>query len=147
MTTEQGITDGTARSGLAEFGMPPNYVPSLQDNLSDDIFVNAEQAPESVGFSRQVDGGWASVTYREVADQVTRLAAGLIASGIQPGDRVALCSHTRLEWLLCDVAIWTAGGLTVPIYETSSAEQVAWILADSGAVAAFVETLENAKTA
>jgi long-chain acyl-CoA synthetase len=126
--------------------MPPNYVPGLQDNLADDVFVNAAHAPEQVGFMRPVDGRWVPVTYRELAEQVTRLAAGLIASGIQAGDRVALCSHTRFEWMLCDFAIWTAAGVTVPIYETSSAEQVEWILADSGAVAAFVETQDHAKT-
>ena len=68
------------------------------------------------------------------------LAKGLIAAGIQAGDRVALMSKTRYEWTLIDYAIWAAGAVTVPIYETSSTEQVAWILSDSGAVACFVET-------
>jgi long-chain acyl-CoA synthetase len=140
-------TDGSsAAGGVYEFSLPPNYVPSLQDNLADDVFVNAAQEPERVGFLRPVDGRWVPVTNQELADQVTRLAAGLIASGIQAGDRVALCAHTRFEWMLCDFAIWTAAGVTVPIYETSSAEQVEWILADSGAVAAFVETPDHAKT-
>jgi long-chain acyl-CoA synthetase len=131
---------------MAEFGMPPNYVPSLQEILTDDVFIHAEQAPEQVGLSRRVDGRWVPVTYRELAEQVTRLAAGLIASGIQAGDRVALCSHTRFEWMLCDFAIWTAAAVTVPIYETSSAEQVEWILSDSNSVGAFVETRDHAKT-
>jgi long-chain acyl-CoA synthetase len=129
-----------------DFGVLPNYVPGLQDNLTDDVFVHAEQVPEQVGFSRRVDGRWMPVTYRELAQQVTRLAAGLIASGVQAGDRVALFSGTRFEWMLCDFAIWTAGGVTVPVYETSSAEQVEWILSDSGAVAAFVETQDHATT-
>jgi len=129
-----------------DFGVPPNYAPGLQDNLTDDVFVHAEQVPEQVGFSRRVDGRWMPVTYRELAQQVTRLAAGLIASGVQAGDRVALFSGTRFEWMLCDFAIWTAGGVTVPVYETSSAEQVEWILSDSGAVAAFVETQDHATT-
>ena len=146
LTTDERNARGPAKGEINEFGMPPNYVPSLQDNLADDVFVNAAQAPERVGFLRPVDGRWVPVTYRELADQVTRLAAGLIASGIQAGDRVALCAHTRLEWMLCDFAIWTAAGVTVPIYETSSAEQVEWILADSGAVAAFVETPDHAET-
>ena len=131
---------------MDDFGVPANYVPGLRDNLTDDVFVHAEQAPEQVGFSRRVDGRWVPVTYRELAEQVTGLAAGLIASGVQAGDRVALFSGTRFEWMLCDFAIWTAGGVTVPVYETSSAEQVEWILADSGAVAAFVETGDHAKT-
>src|SRR4029453_14515428 len=61
-------------------------------------------------------------------------------AGIAPGERVALMSRTRYEWTLVDYAIWAAGAVTVPIYETSSPDQVQWILADSGAVAAFVET-------
>ncbi len=131
---------------MDEFGIPPIYLPGLKENLADDVFVNAEQAPEHVGFSRRVDGRWIPVTYRELAEQVTRVAAGLIASGVQAGDRVALFSGTRFEWMLCDFAIWTVAGVTVPVYETSSAEQVSWILADSGAVAAIVETQDHAKT-
>jgi long-chain acyl-CoA synthetase len=146
MTTDERPAQNRAACEMAEFAMPPNYVPSPQENLSDDVFIHADQAPEQVGFSRRVDGRWVPVTYRELAEQVTRLAAGLIASGIQPGNRVALCSHTRFEWMLCDFAIWTAAGVTVPIYETASAEQVEWILTDSGAVAAFVETPDHAKT-
>jgi long-chain acyl-CoA synthetase len=131
---------------MNEFSMPPNYVANLQDNLTDDVFGHAERWPGQVGYSRRVADTWVPVTYRETAEQVTRLAAGLIASGVQVGDRVALFSRTRFEWMLCDFAIWTAGGVTVPVYETSSAEQVQWILADSGAVAAFVETEDHAKT-
>jgi long-chain acyl-CoA synthetase len=135
-----------ARCDVDEFGVLPDYVPGLQENLTDDVFAHAEQAPDHVGFSRRMGGLWVPVTNRELAEQVTKLAAGLIASGIQAGDRVALCSSTRFEWMLCDFAIWTAGGVTVPVYETSSAEQVEWILVDSGAVAAFVETGGHAKT-
>ena len=80
------------------------------------------------------------VTAQDFYGRVRALAKGLIASGVAPGDRVALMSHTRLEWLLVDYAILAAGGVTVPIYETSSAEQVQWILGDSGAVLAVVET-------
>ena len=77
---------------------------------------------------------------------MTALAKGLIAAGVKPGDRVALMSRTRYEWTLIDYAIWTAGAVTVPIYETSSAEQVEWILSDSGASAAFAETQAHAET-
>src|SRR5262249_59972439 len=71
---------------------------------------------------------------------VVAVAKGLIAAGIEPGDRVTLMSHTRYEWTLIDYAIWTAGAVPVPVYETSSAEQAEWILSDSGARACFVET-------
>jgi long-chain acyl-CoA synthetase len=131
---------------MNEFSVPANYAANLQDNLTDDVFGHAERWPDHAGFSRRVANTWVPVTYRETAEQVTSLAAGLIASGVQVGDRVALFSRTRFEWMLCDFAIWTAGGVTVPVYETSSAEQVQWILADSGAVAAFVETQDHAKT-
>jgi long-chain acyl-CoA synthetase len=146
LTTDQWTAQHRATSAMDEFGMPPNYVPGVDANLCDDVFIHAEQVPDQVGFSRPVDGHWVPVTYRELAEDVTRLAAGLIASGIQPGDRIALCSHVRYEWMLCDFAIWAAAGVTVPIYETSSAEQVEWILSDSGAVAAFLETPDHAKT-
>jgi len=126
--------------------VPPCYLSDPNDNLTDDIFDHAEHWPEQDGFSRRVGERWVPVTYREAAEQVTRMAAGLVASGVQAGDRVALFSRTRFEWMLSDFAIWTAGGVTVPVYETSSAEQVEWILSDSGAVAAFVETDDHAMT-
>jgi long-chain acyl-CoA synthetase len=78
---------------------------------------------------------------------VHALAKGFIAAGVQAGDRVALMSHTRYEWTLIDYALWTAGAVVVPIYETSSAEQVEWILSDSGARALVVETAAHLKTA
>jgi long-chain acyl-CoA synthetase len=129
---------------MDQFSVPPVYLANPQDNLTDDVFDHADRWPDHQGFSRRVADRWVPVTYRETADQVTRLAAGLIASGVQAGDRVALLSRTRFEWMLCDFAIWTVGAITVPVYETSSAEQVQWILTDSGAVAAFVETEDHA---
>ncbi len=81
-------------------------------------------------------------TAEQIADRVRAVAKGLVACGVEPGDRVALMSHTRLEWMITDLAIMSAGAVTVPVYETSSAEQLAWILEDSGAVVAVVETAE-----
>jgi long-chain acyl-CoA synthetase len=85
------------------------------------------------------------VTWRDFAAEVRRMAAGLIAAGIQPGDRVALMSRTRFEWTLLDYAILTAAGVIVPIYPTSSLEQVEWILGDSGATAVIAETDDHAE--
>ncbi len=99
-----------------------------------------------MAFGRRVNGDWLPVTCRELADQVAAVAAGLISWGLEPGDRVGLFSPTRFEWMICDFAIWTAGGVTVPIYETSSTEQVEWELGNSGAVAAFVESESHAAT-
>jgi long-chain acyl-CoA synthetase len=115
-------------------------------NLSDIVVDNAVQAPHKVGFRRRSGDRWLDVTYSEFHSQVQALAKGLMASGIGAGDRVGLMSKTRYEWTLADFAIWTAGAVTVPIYETSSAEQVGWILGDSGAVACIVETPEHLST-
>src|SRR5512139_2227058 len=122
-----------------EYATPPKYLLTAEARTTDDMVVRAERDPDHVAFGRKHLGAWRPVTSKEFADQVTALAAGLIAEGVRPGDRVALMSATRYEWALCDFAIWTAGAVTVPIYETSSAEQVAWILSDSGASAVFVE--------
>ncbi len=115
-------------------------------SLVDAVFAHAETAPDDVVFTRKVDGRWAPVTALEFATEVRRLAAGLVASGIQPGDRVGLMSKTRYEWTLVDYAIWTASAVTVPIYETSSAEQVQWNLGDSGSVAVILESASHQAT-
>jgi long-chain acyl-CoA synthetase len=114
--------------------------------LVDAVFAHAETAPDDVVFTRKVDGRWAPVTAKEFATEVRSLAAGLIANGVQAGDRVGLMSKTRYEWTLCDYAIWTAGAVTVPIYETSSAEQVQWNLGDSGAVGVVLESAAHQST-
>ena len=108
--------------------------------LPDAVFAAAERDPGAVMFTRKVDGRWAPVTAKEFASEVRSLAAGLVAAGVGPGDRVGLMSKTRYEWTLVDYAIWTAGAVTVPVYETSSSEQVAWNLGDSGAVAVVLES-------
>jgi len=130
---------------VSEYAVPARYVPADRENAADDVFAMAHRRPDRVTVHRWTDGHWRTVTARAFADEVTALAAGLMAAGIAPGDRVALMSATRYEWMLCDFAIWTAGAVTVPIYETSSPEQVAWILEDSGAVAAFVENATYAQ--
>ena len=108
--------------------------------LPDAVFAAAERDPDAVVFTRKVDGRWAPVTAKEFAAEVRSLAAGLVAAGVGAGDRVGLMSKTRYEWTLVDYAIWTAGAVTVPVYETSSAEQVQWNLGDSGAVAVVLES-------
>ncbi|MGN6243471.1 MAG: AMP-dependent synthetase/ligase [Motilibacteraceae bacterium] len=124
--------------------VPPLLAERSSGNLADLVVDNAAQAPHRVVFSRKVGDRWQDVTAREFLAEVTDVAKGLVASGIQAGERVGLMSKTRYEWTLCDFAIWMAGAVTVPIYETSSAEQVQWILADSGAVAAILETPKHA---
>ena len=110
------------------------------------MVANARQAGSAVQFSRRTDGpdaAWQDVTTAQFLAEVTSVAKGLIAAGIEIGDRVALISKTRYEWTLFDYAIWFAGAVTVPIYETSSAEQVHWILSDSGARAVVTETPDH----
>jgi len=130
-------------NSAAGWATPVAYEVPEGVNATDDVFDQVVSRPNHALFARKRDGVWAPVTVVEFAEQVVRLAAGLIAAGIRPGDRVALMSATRYEWVLCDFAIWSAGAVTVPVYETSSAEQVAWILRDSGAVATFTETDEH----
>ncbi len=96
--------------------------------------------PGSVLAARRDGDQFTDVTVKDVFETVWRVAKGFVASGITPGDRVALMSHTRLEWMILDYAILAAGGVTVPIYDTSSAEQVRWIVCDSDAVMIVVET-------
>ncbi|MGM1063298.1 AMP-dependent synthetase/ligase [Saccharothrix sp. Mg75] len=125
---------------MREFSVPATATVAAEENLTDMVWANAERFGNAVSFRRRVDGTWVDVTARDFAAQVLAVAKGLVAAGIQPGERVGLMSKTRYEWTLLDFAIWHAGGVVVPIYETSSAEQVEWILGDSGAKAVFVET-------
>ena len=129
---------------MQEISVPAVYTVKPGDNITDDVFEHLQNDPDSVGLRRLVNGTWTPVTWREFGGQVREIAAGFMAAGIQPGDRVGLMSRTRFEWTLLDYAILTAGGVTVPIYPTSSLEQVEWILGDSGAVAVVVETDEHA---
>src|SRR3712207_576232 len=112
--------------------------------IPDMLAANVAEHGDEVGLRRQVDGQWTDVTWREFGEQVAGVAKGLVAAGVRAGDRVALQAKTRYEWTVCDYAIWAAGAVVVPVYETSSADQVAWILSDSGATAAIVERGEHA---
>ncbi|WP_371597992.1 long-chain fatty acid--CoA ligase [Streptomyces sp. NBC_00564] len=109
-------------------------------------FTNAAETPDAVVLRRQEHGTWYPVTAAAFAREVTATAKGLIAAGLEPGGRVAVMSRTRYEWTVLDFAIWAAGGQSVPVYATSSAEQVEWIVRDSGAHFVIVETPENAAT-
>jgi long-chain acyl-CoA synthetase len=119
----------------------PALVPSATaGNLTNLIAERAWFEPERITMSRPLGDGWQSVTAREVDEEVRATAKGLIAAGIQIGDRVAIMARTRYEWTILDFAIWYAGAVVVPIYDTSSAEQIDWILNDSSTVGIIVET-------
>jgi long-chain acyl-CoA synthetase len=119
----------------------PALVPSATSgNLTNLIADRAAKEPKRVLVSRPLGDGWQPVTAQEYEAEIKSVAKGLIAAGINVGDRVGIMAKTRYEWTVLDFAIWYAGAVSVPIYETSSAEQVEWILTDSSAVAIIVET-------
>jgi long-chain acyl-CoA synthetase len=131
---------------VLEFGIPALIEVPDDAGLADVVYSRAAADPDEVMLRRRRDGGgWQDITAEQFRTQVAGLAKGLIAAGIQPGDRVALMSRTRYEWTLADYAIWSAGAVTVPVYETSSAEQVEWIVSNSGARAAIAETDQHAE--
>lgn len=130
---------------MREFTVPASFTVGEHDTVASSVFAHGADDPHHVIIQRLVDGSWTDVTSAQVADQVRSAALGLIAEGVEPGDRVAILSATRYEWAILDFAILAIGAVTVPIYETSSAEQVRFVLSDSGAVAAFAETDEHAR--
>ena len=136
---------------MREFSLPALAEIPATANLASTVFRRAAEQPQAVVLRRpsvtehsvtedSAPGSWTGVTASQFRDEVVALAKGLVAAGVKAGDRVALMSSTRYEWTLIDYAIWTAGAVTVPVYETSSAEQTEWILSDSGATACFAET-------
>ncbi|MEV1289131.1 long-chain fatty acid--CoA ligase [Micromonospora sp. NPDC049679] len=141
---------------MPEFSVPAVVTVGDTANLTNPVWENAEHAPDTVQFLRHPPGdsppdggkgdsaGWTHVTCRQFRDDVVGAARGLIAAGIEPGTRIGLMSRTRYEWTVLDYAILSTGAVTVPIYETASADQTAWILSDSGATACVVETKDHA---
>ncbi len=114
---------------------------TIEGTLADLPIRNVDAAPHTTAFSKKDGaGGWTNVTWGEFAAEVNAVAKGLLAAGIKPGDSIGLMARTRYEWTLVDFAAWTAGAVVVPIYETSSAEQVEWILSDSDARMIVVES-------
>ncbi|WP_072688339.1 AMP-dependent synthetase/ligase [Rhodococcus marinonascens] len=131
---------------MREYTSAPTFTVMDHENAVLSVFAHAESNPDRVMYSRKESAGWVDVTAEDFAALVTGVAKGLIAIGVRPGDRVALLSSTRFEWSLLDYAIWAAGAASVPIYESSSPDQIRWIIEDSGAVAALVETAAHASS-
>ena len=125
---------------MNEITIPAIIPTAVAGNLTNLIAERAWFEPERVVVSRPLGAGWQAVTAKDYEAEIRAVAKGLIAAGIAFGDRVAIMAKTRYEWTVLDFAIWYAGAVPVPIYETSSAEQVDWILTDSAAVAIIVET-------
>lgn len=121
----------------AEFGIEPHETPLKA------LLAQATARPYGLMFTRPQNFEWVNVTAKEFVDEVFEVAKGLIANGVEKGDRVALLSDTRYEWSLLDFAIWAAGAASVPIYGSSSQSQIQWIIEDSGAVFAVTESREH----
>ncbi|MGW0042588.1 AMP-dependent synthetase/ligase [Rhodococcus sp. NPDC003348] len=131
---------------MREYATSPTFTISDDDSVVRTVYRHARETPDLVLFSRPRGDEWVDVTAAEFANLVTGVAKGLIRGGVQPGDRVILLSATRFEWSLLDFAIWAAGAASVPIYDSSSADQVKWIVEDSGAKVAIVETAFHAES-
>jgi len=129
---------------VKSISVPPLVLPQARGNLSDLPVRNAAGEPDEVGFCKLSSGTWVGVTNAEFLADVRALAKGLMASGVGLGERVAIMSKTRYEWAAIDFAIWTAGAVSVPVYETSAALQVRWIIKDADCTAAILETPTHA---
>ncbi|QGG41089.1 AMP-binding protein [Aeromicrobium yanjiei] len=134
----QPVGFGQGRESSLPYVMQPPE-PDL-GNLTEDILDRLPEHADEAALARMDGDTWTDITLAEFHRDVTTVAKGLIGAGVSAGDRVALLSKTRYEWTVADYAIWWIGAATVPIYETSSTSQIAWILSDSGAVAAIVES-------
>ncbi|WP_151549282.1 MULTISPECIES: AMP-dependent synthetase/ligase [Corynebacterium] len=126
-----------------EYSTPAKYSIGEHDTCLSAMLETARSRPYGIMFTRPQNFEWVNVTGQEFAEEVYAVAKGLIANGVQKGDRVALLCETRYEWTLIDFAIWAAGAVSVPIYGSSSLSQVQWIIEDSGAVFAFTESQEH----
>ena len=113
---------------MRELSVPARFDVDERESIAAMVFEHERDDPDFVIYQRLIDGNWTDVTCAQAADQIRSVALGLISLGVQPGDRVSIFSATCYEWAILDLAILAVGGVTVPIYETSSAEQVRWVL-------------------
>ncbi|MFI6206456.1 AMP-dependent synthetase/ligase [Streptomyces sp. NPDC051041] len=134
---------------MRDLALAPPTASPLTGGLADSVFETAARTPALPVLARRADAAatvWEEVTAAEFRDEVVGLAKGLVASGISPGHRVAVMARTRYEWTVLGYALWTVGAEVVPVYPTSSREQVEWILRDAGCVAAAVEDEQGVMT-
>ena len=129
---------------MTEYFVPPVVEADPNANASDLLVARVALTPDEPLFALPTaSGGWSDVTAAEFQRQVVALAKGFVASGIEPGDKIAFMCKTRYEWTLVDFALWFAGAVMVPVYETSSPTQLLWNLTDSGATAIIVESADH----
>lgn len=125
---------------MREFSVPANFSVDERDSIVASVYAHERDDPDHVIFQRLVNDVWRDVTCAQAAQQIRETALGLIAEGVNAGDRVAILAATCYEWVILDYAILSVGAVTVPIYDTSSAEQVRWVLEDSGAVLVITQS-------
>ncbi|MCS6582172.1 AMP-dependent synthetase/ligase [Curtobacterium citreum] len=144
-------TAGSAATGTTpsagRHATPPNAGPVAPDHGSAARLLGdrARLTPDRPILAQRHGDAWTTFTAAETLARVRGIAKGFVAAGLEPGAHVAILSRTRLEWTLVDFAVWTAGLVSVPVYETSSPDQVRWILSDSESVAIVVEQEEHAR--
>ena len=129
---------------MKTYDVAPIVVSDKSENITDLLVNRVKETPNLNLFSIETKPGvWVDQTAKEFQDKVIAVAKGLVAAGVQPGQAVAIMSRTRYEWALIDFAIWYAGGVSVPIYESSAPSQIEWILSDADCVALFIENDEH----
>jgi long-chain acyl-CoA synthetase len=129
---------------VQSYDVPPLVVSEPSENITDLLVNRVKATPELNLFAIETKPGvWVDLTAKEFERRVIEVAKGLVAAGVQPGQAVAIMSRTRFEWALIDFAIWYAGAVSVPIYESSAPSQIEWILSDADCVALFVENEEH----
>jgi long-chain acyl-CoA synthetase len=128
---------------VIQFDLPPVVPADPSANVSDLLADRVAATPDRALFAVPDGSGWREVAARDFEQQVIALAKGFVAAGIQPGEKVAFIARTTYDWTLVDFALFYAGAVMVPVYETSSPTQISWILSDSGAIAAIVESSEH----
>jgi len=129
---------------MKSYDIEPLVVSAETENITDLLEVRVRKTPNLPLYAvESKPGQWSDITAKDFHGKVIALAKGLVAAGIQPGQAVAIMSRTRFEWTLIDFAIWYAGAVSVPIYESSAPSQMEWILSDSDSVALFVENAEH----
>jgi long-chain acyl-CoA synthetase len=131
---------------MRSYELPSLVETSANESITDLLLNRVRKTPNIPLFAiEKTPGVWTDVSAKDFHEQVKDLAKGFIASGIRPGDAVGIMSRTRYEWALVDFALWFAGAVSVPIYETSAPAQIEWVLSDSDAVALIIENSEHQK--
>ncbi len=128
---------------MSQFDIPAIVPADPEANITDLLVQRVEKTPNLALFSVPEGEGWRDISAADFQTAVIALAKGFVAAGVQPGDKVAFIARTTYEWSLVDFALFYAGAVMVPIYETSSPAQIQWIMEDSGAVALIVESAEH----